>query len=102
MATKKKLAEVVKEKRQAEMDKEFVNSFRGGYILGQALHVAIPILEAMEFPEHSNIADMKYLRDNLFPLYSGVHRAVEENPYNKEPSHEPPKASVDEDEEVTF
>ena len=102
MAKKKKLAEVGEEKRQEERNRQFVNSFRGGYILGQALHIAIPILEAMEYPENSNIEDMKYLRDNLFPLYSEVHRAVEENPYIDEPSHEPPTPTVDEDEEVPF
>jgi hypothetical protein len=104
MTKKKTLAEVGEEKRQEEMNKEFVNSFRGGYILGQALHVAIPILEAMEFPEHSNIADMKYLRDNLFPVYSGVHRAMEKHAVEENP---PPrnirkKIKDSEDESVGF
>jgi len=50
---------------------EFLSSFRGEYIVGQALAVAIKTMSAVE-PEYrrevSNIADMQFLLDNLFPL----------------------------------
>ena len=46
---------------------EFLLSFRGRYLLGQALNIAIPKME--EVPENrreiSNIADMKALRDSV-------------------------------------
>jgi len=46
---------------------EFLLSFRGRYLLGQALNIAIPKME--EVPENrreiSNIADMKVLRDSV-------------------------------------
>lgn len=50
---------------------EFLNSRRGQFILGQALCVAIDTLEEVQPPlkEVSNIADMRYLRDNLFPQF---------------------------------
>jgi hypothetical protein len=48
----------------------FLNTHRGNYIVGQALAVAIIQLSAA--PEHrkekSNIRDMIFLLDNLFPL----------------------------------
>ena len=54
----------------------FVNSMRGKYIIGQALHIAIGELEKVEPPhrEQSNIDDMIYLRDNLFPTFSQVEK----------------------------
>jgi hypothetical protein len=47
---------------------EFFFSDRGQYIVAQALHVAIKILELDESHrrEGSNIADMKYLTENVF------------------------------------
>ena len=47
----------------------FSSSFRGRYIIGQALFYAIKELESVEpevHQEKSNIEDMKYLRDELF------------------------------------
>jgi len=53
-----------------------VQSPRGQYILSQALTVAIEALEEVQPPlrEVSNIEDMKFIRDNLFPIYAEVHR----------------------------
>jgi len=49
----------------------FMFSSRGQYIMGQALAVAIESLNEVE-PEArreiSNISDMQYLLDNLFPI----------------------------------
>ena len=49
--------------------RDFFTSTRGQYIVGQALHIAIMALESIESPhkEVSNISDMKYIRDELFP-----------------------------------
>jgi hypothetical protein len=52
-----------------------VQSPRGQYILSQALTVAIETLESVEPPamrELSNIEDMRFIRDNLFPIYKDV------------------------------
>lgn len=50
-------------------------SFRGKYIIGQALFVAIEAMEAVEpdyMREVSNISDMRFLMEILFPMYSMV------------------------------
>jgi hypothetical protein len=60
---------------------EFANSPRGHYIVSQALTVAIEALEKVEPPQHreiSNIMDMRFLRDNLFPTYSDIRAAVKQ------------------------
>ena len=47
----------------------FLSSFRGRYIIGQALFYAIKELKSVEPEAHqekSNISDMEYLRDELF------------------------------------
>ena len=47
----------------------FLSSFRGRYIIGQALYYAIEAMESVQpeyLQEKSNISDMKYLRDELF------------------------------------
>ena len=46
----------------------FLNSFRGRYIVSQALHYGIKALEEIPKPyrEVSNLNDMTYLQDNLF------------------------------------
>ena len=57
---------------------EFLSSVRGQYIMGQALHIAIEALESVEPPtmrEYSNIADMKFIRDNVFPMGSAIAAA---------------------------
>jgi len=48
----------------------FLNTARGNYIVGQALAVAIKQLSLVPDPhkEHSNIRDMIFLLDNIFPL----------------------------------
>ena len=51
---------------------EFLATIRGQYILSQALNKAIDVMEAVEpevMRELSNIADMKFLRDELFNAY---------------------------------
>ena len=63
--------------RPTELDqaKDFATSMRGQYILSQALCLAIEKMKEVE-PEHmretSNISDMEYLRDELFPIYKAV------------------------------
>lgn len=60
--------------------RDFFTSTRGQYIVGQALHIAIMALESIESPhkEVSNISDMKYIRDELFPIYTALHQDHEE------------------------
>ena len=57
--------------RTVELDKaiEFLNSPRGKYIAAQAFYHAIKAMEAVKNPhkEISNISDMRFIRDNLFP-----------------------------------
>jgi hypothetical protein len=57
---------------------EFANSHRGHYILSQAPTVAIETLEKVEPPmrESSNIEDMRFIRDKLFPMYAEIHKAA--------------------------
>lgn len=47
---------------------KFLNSMRGRYIMAQVLSVAIKTMSAVPFPhtEVSNIADMEYIRENVF------------------------------------
>lgn len=54
----------------------FINSARGKYILSQALAVAIDTMSKVESPhkEVSNIADMEFILDNLFPQFAVIHR----------------------------
>ena len=49
---------------------EFLNSYRGQYIIAQALYYGIKALEAIDPPyqETSNLTDMKYLKETLFDL----------------------------------
>ena len=54
---------------------EFLGSMRGQYIMGQALQLAINTLESVEpevMRELSNIKDMEFLRDELFPMGHAV------------------------------
>ena len=51
---------------------EFLATIRGQYIISQALNKAIDVMEAVEpevMRELSNIADMMFLRDELFNMY---------------------------------
>jgi hypothetical protein len=52
----------------------FVNSMRGKYIISQALCIAIKQMNKVKgvHREESNIADMEYLRDNVFPIFKVV------------------------------
>jgi hypothetical protein len=64
---------------------EFANTPRGNYILGQALYIAIETLNKVEpevMREISNISDMEFIRDNLFPIYSDLKS------YTKRPAEE--------------
>ena len=52
---------------------EFASSLRGQYIISQALHVAIETMDKetdIRFRESSNIEDMKYIKENLYNLFS--------------------------------
>jgi len=62
---------------------EFLQSMRGQYIISQALCIAVKELSKVKEPhtEHSNIADMNYLLETLFPIYrliEGVEEKKEE------------------------
>ena len=50
---------------------EFLGSMRGQYIVSQALCIAVKEMSKVKEPhtEHSNIADMNYLLETLFPIY---------------------------------
>ena len=50
----------------------FLQSMRGHFIVSQALSIAIKQMEAVQpeiMQEKSNIADMRFLYRNLFPLF---------------------------------
>jgi hypothetical protein len=53
---------------------EFLNSIRGRYILSQALYYAIKEMRKVKSPhrEVSNIANMEFLRDNLFNIFTQI------------------------------
>lgn len=55
----------------------FLSSTRGSFVVGQALYIAIQELESN--PEESrfisDIADMRYLMESLFPMYAEVQKA---------------------------
>jgi hypothetical protein len=60
---------------------KFLGSLRGQYIMGQALYVAAETLKAVPDPytEHSNIADMEYLMENIFPMFKQLKEAEDES-----------------------
>jgi len=49
---------------------ELFYSGRGGYIVGQALYKAIEYMEQEEYPEYSNIADMRLIMEHLYPIFA--------------------------------
>ena len=55
----------------------FLMSHRGNLIMGQALVIAIKQLNSVPPPhkEESNIADMEYLLDELFPIGKVIEEA---------------------------
>ena len=59
---------------------KFAQSIRGQYILSQALTKAIKVMEKEPRikKELSNIADMKYLVHNLFPIFYAAQKAQKE------------------------
>lgn len=56
---------------------KFFQSIRGQYIISQALSIAIETMKNKPERqiEHSNIADMIYLQDELFPIYKAIAAA---------------------------
>jgi len=52
----------------------FSNGPRGQYIIGQALWYAIEAMEKVpdKQKEPSNIADMKYLMENVYPTFNAI------------------------------
>ena len=56
---------------------EFANSMRGQFIISQALCLGIRTLREVQpdiMREQSNITDMEYLRDTLWPIYQSVEK----------------------------
>jgi hypothetical protein len=56
---------------------EFAGSGRGLYIISQALYVAVQAMEKVPKTkrEPSNIADMRFLMETLFPMYKLIKEA---------------------------
>ena len=61
-----------KEQEQRQKAIHFAQSIRGQFILSQALTTAITVMDEQEYPEFSNIEDMKFLRENLFHLFQKI------------------------------
>ncbi len=64
-----------------EMAAELFNSWRGQYIISQALYKAIQVMEKVEpdyMRELSNIEDMKLIMEQLFPMFMAIAKAQEE------------------------
>lgn len=55
----------------------FLSSMRGSFVVGEALYIAIQELESNpdESGSISDIADMRYLMESLFPMYAEVQKA---------------------------
>ncbi len=71
-----------KEMNMTETEKAFAfsTSMRGQYIISQALCLAIDMMSAVEpeqLKEQSNISDMEYLRDNIYPMFHIVQQTTE-------------------------
>ena len=69
-----------KKSKRKEVALDLLGSMRGQYILSQALYVAVKELEKVKEPhkEVSNIADMKLLMSELFPIFKIAHEAEKE------------------------
>ena len=54
--------------------RDFFTSTRGQYITGKAFHIAIEALESANgvLKEEGTIADMRFFRDELFPMYTAL------------------------------
>jgi len=50
---------------------EFLSSIRGRYIVSQALYIAMNEINSRppHLQEPSNVSDMKYIYENVFPIY---------------------------------
>ena len=72
------------EEQKAEHAKQLFRSFRGAYIVSQALFYAIKALKAVK-PEHlqeqSNIEDMEVLRETLFGLFEPMPETLDPSHY---------------------
>ena len=82
---------------------EFASSVRGQYIISQALCLAIQKLDddtagRPHMREDSNISDMEFLRDELFPIYKAVQCAQEGTPVSPIDVVEATIASLNNDE----
>lgn len=58
---------------------KFLNTPRGKYLIGKALHTAISDLSSVPPPhpkEHSDIKDMQYLLDTLFASYMIIRKCA--------------------------
>jgi hypothetical protein len=66
---------------ELDQARDFASSIRGQLILSQALCLAIDTMNEVPEPrrESSNISDMEYLRDELFPIYKVVQDAKNAN-----------------------
>jgi len=64
----------VKTKNERAEAMAFLLSARGNFIVSQALVLAIRTIKSRPktFQEPSNVADMEYLLDTLFPIYKAV------------------------------
>ena len=58
---------------------QFAASFRGQYVISQALYMTIKVLTSgpLEKQEPSNAADMEYIRKNLFNIYTPPEQLIE-------------------------
>ena len=54
---------------------EFLNTLRGKFVISKALYLAIQSLEENE-ENSKDISDMRYLQDNLFPLYKTLLKTM--------------------------
>ena len=59
------------EKKELEKAYVFANGLRGRYVIAQALHHAIKLMESVPKPhtELSDISDMQYLKDVLYNTF---------------------------------
>jgi len=57
---------------EKELAVKMIQSWRGQYIIGQALYLAI---QAIEETEPSNAEDMRLMMKHLFPLFADIKQA---------------------------
>jgi len=81
MPTKSTVEQLMKEEDKDRTKKaalDFLQSSKGAYIMGQALYLAIRVLEKIPPPkkEISSILDMQFLMNNLFPSYKVAQESL--------------------------